>query len=72
MKKSDIAMIVLLTAVSALISYFAVNALFEGDVSEKKYTVKVTEAIVDKYTEPSSEIFNKDAVNPTVQVEIGD
>ena len=71
MKKTDIAMIVLIAGFSVLISYLVINYLAQGGFSEQTYEVKTTEPISNEYVKPSSEIFNKDAINPTVQVNIG-
>lgn len=71
MKKTDIAMIVLIAGFSVLISYLIINSLAQGGFSEQTYEVKTTEPISNEYVKPSSEIFNKDAINPTVQVNIG-
>lgn len=71
MKKTDIAMIVLIAGFSVLISYLVINSLAQGGFSKQTYEVKTTEPISNEYVKPSSEIFNKDAINPTVQVNIG-
>ena len=71
MKKNDIAMIILIAGFSVLISYLVINSLAQGGFSEQTYEVKTTEPISNEYVKPSSEIFNKDAINPTVQVNIG-
>ena len=71
MKKTDIAMIILIAGFSVLISYLIINSLAQGGFSEQTYEVKTTEPISNEYVKPSSEIFNKDAINPTVQVNIG-
>ena len=71
MKKTDIAMIVLIAGFSVLISYLVINSLAQCWFSEQTYDVKITEPISNEYVKPSSEIFNKDAINPTVQVNIG-
>ena len=71
MKKTDIAMIILIAGFSVVISYLVINSLAQGGFSEQTYEVKTTEPISNEYVKPSSEIFNKDAINPTVQVNIG-
>lgn len=71
MKKTDIAMIVLIAGFSVLISYLVINSLAQGGFSEQTYEVKTTEPISNEYVKPSSDIFNKDAINPTVQINIG-
>jgi len=71
MKKTDIAMIVLIASVSVLISFFIAKSIF-GDASDRSITVKTIDPIDSLIEEPSPEIFNKDAINPAVQVQINE
>lgn len=70
MKKTDIAMIILIASASVLIAYFSAQAVI-GDVQNESVTVKTAEPIVAEVVEPSPEVFNEDAINPTVKVVIG-
>lgn len=70
MKKSDIAMIIIIASISVLVSYFVASAIF-GDVAQESVTVKTAEPITDVVVEPDKTIFNKEAINPTVEVIIG-
>lgn len=70
MKKSDIAMIILIASVSILIAYFVANSLV-GDAQSQAVKVKVAEPISDTVDKPNAEIFNSNAINPTVEVIIG-
>ena len=73
MRKQDIAMIVLIAGVSTLISYFVIQAIPAiGNPSEETYQTKVMKEISAGIVEPSEEIFNKSAINPTVQITIGE
>lgn len=69
MKKADIAMIILIASVSVLVSYFVARSIF-GDVYSGTAKVKVIDTIDSTVVEPSSDIFNSNAINPSVQVEI--
>lgn len=69
MKKSDIAMIILIASVSVLLAYFVAKAIF-GDVYTGSARVKTIDRIDSSVEQPSSEIFNSDAINPSVPVEI--
>lgn len=69
MKKTDIAMIVLIASVSILVAYFIGNSVF-GNVSKDSVKVKTIEVIDSKIVQPSSTIFNKNAINPAVEVQI--
>lgn len=70
MKKTDLAMIVLIASISILAAYFVANAFLGGKDSES-VTVKTTDPIATTVTAPDSAVFNKDAINPTVEVIIG-
>ena len=70
MKKTDIAMIILIASVSILVSFFATRAIF-GDVANEDVKVKTIEKIDAEIVEPDSAIFNEDAINPAVEVQVG-
>ena len=70
MKKTDIAMIVLIASVSILVSFFATRAIFGGAANES-VKVKTIEKINADITQPDPAIFNKDAINPSVEVQVG-
>jgi mannitol-specific phosphotransferase system IIBC component len=70
MKKSDIAMILLIASASALIAYFVASAIF-GGISNSSVKVKTIDPINSTIVEPDSSIFNKNAINPAVEVQIG-
>lgn len=69
MKKSDIAMIILIISASLIVAFFSAKAIF-GDVYNESAKVKTVDAISSTVTELDTRVFNSDAVNPTVQVEI--
>lgn len=72
MKNTDIAMVVLIASISVGIAFAVVNAipaLKTSDLSEKISTIDKYSADVD---EPDGAVFNKDAINPTVDVTIGE
>ncbi len=71
MKRSDLAMIILIASVSVMLAYGVVSA-----IPVLKAPTEVVEVqAIDKYETdvetPSSKIFNADAINPTVDVTIG-
>lgn len=70
MKKSDIAMIILIAAVSMLIAYFGAQAIL-GNVQNESVQVKTIDRITTEVTEPDPSVFNSNAINPTVEVIIG-
>ncbi len=70
MKKSDIATIILIASISVLVAYFAAKALI-GDVQNESVQVKTADPITTEVKEPDPTVFNSDAINPTVEVIIG-
>jgi hypothetical protein len=70
MKKSDIAMIILIASISILLAYFAAKTIV-GDVQNQSVKVKTTEKISTDVTQPDPSVFNSNAINPTVEVIIG-
>lgn len=71
MKKSDIAMIILIASISILVAYFIAKAVV-GDVQNESVKVKTADPMTTEVTEPEKSVFNSDAINPTVEVIIGD
>lgn len=69
MKKTDIAMIILIASVSVLIAFFVAKSIF-GDVYSGTAKVKTIDKIDSSIVEPSTDIFNANAINPAVQVQI--
>jgi hypothetical protein len=69
MKKTDIAMLILIVAVSAGIAYFVAHSIF-GNMTEKGQTVKTVDPITSQVEAPDSKIFNENAINPSVEVNI--
>lgn len=70
MKKTDIATIATTALLSIGAAYFIATALI-GNPSAESVKVKTVEAISSAVTEPDGAVFNKDAINPTVEVIIG-
>lgn len=72
MKKTDIAMIILIASISALVAYFVAKAVL-GEPSKETVKVKTIDTISsDVQPGPDPKIFNAQAINPTVEVTIGD
>ncbi len=71
MKKSDIAMIILIASLSVGVAYLVANALPFLKIDEKGVMVKTIDEIKDEVTPPSDKIFNEDAINPTIETLIG-
>lgn len=69
MKKSDIAMIILIASVSILVAYFVAKSIF-GDASNGSVNVKTIDPISSEVSAPDPSIFNSNAINPAVRIEI--
>lgn len=70
MKKSDIALLILIVSVSLGVAYFAGQALLGGQI-QQPVPVEKTEAIKPDVVQPDATVFNKDAINPSVPINIG-
>jgi hypothetical protein len=70
MKKNDIALIVLIVSISLVITYFIAKAVL-GSPKSQQTTAEVVEPITPNLVQPSNQIFNRDAINPTVVIQIG-
>lgn len=70
MKKTDIAMIILIASVTMLIAFFVTRGIF-GGAADEPVKVKTIDPISAEIVEPSTSIFNSDAINPAVEVQVG-
>lgn len=70
MKKTDVAMIIVIASLSVMISYFVGSTLLGGGKTAS-VKVKTAEVISTKVVSPGADIFNGHAINPTVEVIIG-
>ncbi len=70
MKQSDIITIVLITMIGTIAAGFITNAVLGNpdDASEKWKTIETVSADLST---PDPEVFNVDAINPTVEVYVG-
>lgn len=72
MKKTDIAMIILIASISVIAAYFTASSLPLFQDVNKPVKVKVATPISEEVEKPDPDLFNSDAINPTVEVIIGD
>jgi hypothetical protein len=70
MKKNDIAIVILIVSVTLTLSYLLAKAII-GEPKNKSVQVEVVEPISTSVEPPSGDTFNKDAINPTVPIQIG-
>lgn len=71
MKKSDIAMIILIAGVSVSVAFAAANSIPFLKVDNKGVKVKTIDKISAEVDPPDPEVFNENAINPTVRTVIG-
>lgn len=71
MKRTDIAMIILIASVSMIVAYFVVKSIPVFQETSKPKQVSTFKQITPNVDEPDPDVFNKDAINPAVEVFIG-
>jgi ABC-type cobalt transport system substrate-binding protein len=69
MKKTDVAMIVLIASVSVLIAFFVTRAAFGGAANEPA-EYQTIDRIEPDLGEINTTIFSQDAINPAVEVQL--
>jgi hypothetical protein len=70
MKQKDIIVIIVVVAVSGMLA--AVTSKFAIHPSDKQQKVEVVQAITPDFPTPDSRFFNKDSIDPTLPISIGD
>lgn len=72
MYKKDLATAIGVAVLGVILAYFVCN-LIVGNNSESSFSVKTVESSEDlELKDPDPEIFNYRALNPTVEVYVGD
>lgn len=71
MKKNDIALLALIVGFSLITAYFIGQAII-GMSKQGVASVETVEVISSDITQPDKTVFNKDAINPAVPINIGD
>lgn len=67
MKRTEIAMIVLIASLSMMLTFTLVRSLL-GDKIERSASVEQAVEISDQIEQPAKRVFNNKAINPTVEV----
>jgi hypothetical protein len=70
MKRTDIATIATIALISMGAAYLLATAII-GKPTASSVKVKTVDPITSAVTPPDKTVFNKDAINPTVEVIIG-
>jgi transcription antitermination factor NusA-like protein len=71
MKKTDIAMIILIAAIGVLGAFFGTKAIL-GEGATEEVRVKKVETISASIEEVDPSIFNSEAINPAVEVQVAE
>ena len=72
MKQSDIFTLILVAGIGSLASFFLCNVILgDPDEASVEFT-RLSQVISADLTEPDPEIFNSTAINPTIEVYVGD
>ena len=67
MKRTEIAMIILIASLSMLLTFTLMRSLL-GDKIERSATIKEAVEISEQIEQPAKRVFNSKAINPTVEV----
>ena len=71
MKQKDIALIIIIAAISGFTSYFVSHLIFAtSDNLQQK--VEVVDVITSDFPTPSNKYFNSDAIDPAQVIQVGD
>ncbi|MBQ3468317.1 hypothetical protein IJH19_02185 [Candidatus Saccharibacteria bacterium] len=70
MSKKDIISIVAVAILGTVAAIVAVNSIL-GDINDKSATFKFIDVVNSSVGTPDPEVFNPDAINPTVDVFVG-
>lgn len=71
MKQNDIALILVISFISVIVSIFASNLIFNTS-KDKKLEAEVVNAITTEFNQPDKKYFNDESVNPTQIIRIGE
>lgn len=71
MKKSDTALLIVIIAISLTASFFIGRAVL-AQFTQSEAQVEVTDSIEASIVPPSDTVFNPQAINPAVPINIGD
>lgn len=71
MKQKDIALVILIVAISAIASYFISSKIIVTP-KDRQQEVEVVQEIKTKFPLPDKKYFNENAINPTRPITIGE
>ena len=70
MKQKDVALIIVIAALSGIVSFVASGYVF-GKPADRQQKAEVVDVISSDFSLPSSKYFNVNSVDPTQLIQIG-
>ena len=70
MKQKDIAAIIIIAALSGLVSFFISGKIFVTPANRQQQ-VEVVDKLTSDFGTPDPRFFNKDSINPTTNTQLG-
>lgn len=70
MKQKDVALIIVIVFISAIVSFVVSNMLFSSP-AKRQQQVEVVDAINSTFATPDSRYFNSNSIDPTQLIQIG-
>jgi hypothetical protein len=71
MKRKDIALIAVVAIFAAIVSLLLTQTIFVAK-KDRELTAEIVDPITSEFSLPSNTYFNKDSINPTQIIRIGD
>lgn len=71
MKKSDIAMIIFIAALSVMVAFVVANSIPQLKPTNGTVKTKTVEKLKSEVVQPDEKVFSQDSINPTVETVIG-
>ena len=71
MKQKDIALIIVIAAISGFASYFISHLIF-AKPANRQQKVEVVDVITADFPRPSDKYFNTNAIDPAQFIQVGD
>jgi hypothetical protein len=71
MKQKDVALIIVIAAISGFASYFVSHLIF-ATPANRQQKVEVVDAITPDFPTPNPKYFNSNAIDPAQVIQVGD
>lgn len=70
MKQKDVALILVIVFISAVVSFFVSSTIF-GSPSNRQQQAEVVDPITSSFPNPDPRYFNSNSIDPTQLIQIG-